>query len=200
MTGELERFCRRVLGDSPAAAEIGLAARRGGGDRITQLAMAARLCRDQPDSPAPAAPPAAEAGGELAGNVAAEMAAATARLPERQREALALREALRLSYEQIGQVMGLEAAAVAPLLARARLRLRIERRGAASAVPGECADAERALRILARRQDSEPLSGEDDEWLHAHLAECQNCEMAHAAMLEASACYRAWPDVAPAVA
>ena len=62
--------------------------------------------------------------GDLPENVAAEMAAATARLPERQREALALREALRLSHEQIGQVMGLEAAAVAPLLARARLRLR----------------------------------------------------------------------------
>lgn len=200
MSEELEAFCRRVLGDGPAAAEIALAARRGGGDRISQLAMAARLCRDQPEAGTVAELDPVDGVGDLSENVAAEMAAATARLPERQREALALREALRLSHEQIGQVMGLEGAAVAPLLARARLRLRLERRGPGSAVPGECKEAERALRILARRQDSEPLTAEDDDWMHAHLALCENCEMAHAAMLEASACYRAWPDTIPGAA
>ena len=46
-------------------------------------------------------------------------------LNERQREVLALRELLRLSYDQIAYVLAIEPAAVAPLLARARLRLRL---------------------------------------------------------------------------
>ncbi len=83
-------------------------------------------------------------------------------------------------------------AAAAPLLARARLRLRSERRDTAE--PGsDCAERDRSLRALACRQDSEPLSVEDDAWLREHLAGCVGCEMAHAAMLEASVCYRAWP-------
>jgi hypothetical protein len=86
--------------------------------------------------------------------------------------------------------MEIEQVAVGPLLARARLRLRSERRG--TEIAG-CEDRERALRVLASRQDSEPLSHEDDEWLLAHLADCKSCEMAHGAMLEASVCYRAWP-------
>ena len=106
---------------------------------------------------------------------------------------LALRELLRLSYEQIGRVMVIDAAAVAPLLARSRLRLRAERRGSAGEATAGCPDSDRALRIMACRQDSEPLSHEDNEWLLAHLARCAECEMAHAAMLEASVCYRAWP-------
>ncbi len=194
---EVLELCRRVLGDGELAEQAAAAANsEQTSDRIALLALAARACRERADAENGSATPAPsdEAAGGLARAVAHELAAATARLPERQREALALRELLRLSYEQISRVMGLDAAAVGPLLARARLRLRAERRGSSgdpNAAP--CAEHERALRILASRQDSEPLSHEDDEWLLAHLARCPTCEMAHAAMLEASVCYRAWP-------
>ena len=121
--------------------------------------------------------------------MAAEVELATSKLPERQREALALRESLRLSHDQIAGAMGVDVAAVALLLARARLRLREERRQAA-AVLAQCPDRDRSLRALARRQDSEPLTGDDDEWLLAHLGGCVECDQAHAAMIEASVCYR----------
>ena len=194
MSGELDAFCARVLGEGPAAGEVAMAARRAGGDRIDGLAMAARLCRDRPDGQLAGAPP--EPGGSLADNVSAEMAHANACLPERQREALALRELLGLSYADIAIVMAIEPASVAALLARARLRLRAARRGVEVVATDDCADADRALRVLARRQDSEPLPAEDEDWLLAHLAECRTCEMAHGAMLEASSCYRAWPPPA----
>ena len=165
-------------------------------DRIELLAAAARACRERGGMDNGAAPSevGAAAGEGLSEAVARELAAATARLPERQREALALRELLRLSYEQIGHVMEIDRAAVAPLLARSRLRLRAERRGSAGdADTGTCEEHDRSLRLLASRQDSEPISQDDDEWLLTHLGECAVCGMAHAAMLEASVCYRAWP-------
>jgi hypothetical protein len=114
-------------------------------------------------------------------------------LAPRQREALALRELLRLSYEQIAELMALEPPAVASLLARARLSLRDELRGPYTAV-GEapCTESERALRVLARRQDSEPLSEADDNWIFDHMGVCPACQRAHAMMLEASIRYRAW--------
>ena len=123
-----------------------------------------------------------------------ELAVATARLPERQREALALRELLALSYEQIAAVMGLDPAAVAPLLARARLRLRAELRGAAPEPRQRCARSTTGRCALAtprRTASRSPL--EDDDWLLDISAGCAECETAHAAMLEASVCYRAWP-------
>ena len=58
-------------------------------------------------------------------------------------------------------------------------------------------ERDRTLRLLASRQDSEPVSEADHEWLLAHLAGCPSCDMAHAAMLEASVCYRAWPREQP---
>jgi hypothetical protein len=76
--------------------------------------------------------------------------------------------------------------------------LRAERRGTDVGAGADCEERDRALRLLAARQDSEPMSGEDDEWLLAHLAACPSCETAHAAMLEAAVCYRAWPREQPA--
>jgi hypothetical protein len=194
---EVLELCRRVLGDGDLAEEAtAVAYSEPTSDRIAQLALAARACRERADAENRAAEPgpASEAPTGLADAVARELASATARLPERHREALALRELLRLSYEQTARVIGIDAAAVGPLLARARLRLRAERRGSLSEPStSSCAEHDRALRILACRQDSEPLSHEDDEWVLAHLAQCSECEMAHAAMLEASVCYRAWP-------
>lgn len=56
------------------------------------------------------------------------VALANARLPERHRTVLALRELEQMSYQQISEVMGMKANAVAQLLTRARLKLRDEMR------------------------------------------------------------------------
>jgi hypothetical protein len=193
---EVQQFCSRVLGEPAGAQGAAERARaEDGEDRIELLAAAARACRGHADpqhGPARAERTTSSAPAGLAASVAEELARATARLPERQREALALRELLRLSHTQIARVMGIEPAAVAPLLARARLALRAERRGTGVEQGAGCVERDRALRVLACRQDSEPLSADDDGWLLAHMAVCPACETAHAAMLEASVCYRAW--------
>lgn len=211
-----------MLGDGEAADATERAARAAApDDRVRALAAAAVACRTH-DGPASAAGPAADASdaanaaaaedsahaadaataeppATLAAAVAGELAAATARLPERQREALALRELLALPYAEIASVVGIEPVAVAPLLARARLRLRGELRESGPQPP-PCDERERALRAIALRQDGEPLADADEDWLLEHLGHCVGCARAHAAMLEASACYRAWrlEDDAPA--
>jgi hypothetical protein len=199
---ELLHFCARVLVDPALAAEASAQARASGAeDRLAALAAAGRACRERAPHP-PAAgnggpvrrPGSTDAAGslDLAAAVARELAAACAQLAERHRETLALRELLGLSYDEIAAVIRVEPAAVGPLLARARLRLRTALRGPIPASDHGCEVRDRALRALARRQDGEPVSDEDEDWLLAHLGACEPCERAHAAMLEASACYRAW--------
>jgi DNA-directed RNA polymerase specialized sigma24 family protein len=152
---EVQELCRRVLGPGASADEAAAQARTDPArDRLALLAAAAAACRERSEQhdgdPRIVEQPGAGTPG-LAEAVAHELALATARLPERQREALALRELLRLSHEQISNVMGIEPASVAPLLARARLRLRSERRGTEPeparptglAEPGVGADAAR---------------------------------------------------------
>jgi hypothetical protein len=194
---EVREFCRRVLGpgQSAAAAVVEVRAVEHAG-RIELLSAAAEACRSRDGSPAA---PGVDGGPpeDLAAAVAQELAQATAALPERHREALVLRELLRLSHQQIAKVLGVEAAAVAPLLARARLGLRAERRGPIPETGPACPERDRSLRILTRRQDSEPIEVEDDDWLPEHLGSCEACRRAHAAMLEASVCYRAWPVLEP---
>jgi DNA-directed RNA polymerase specialized sigma24 family protein len=200
---EVLELCRRVLGAGQLADEAAMQAWvQDDDERIARLTAAARACRQLADEqlePAElrSAPEAAVSGPGTRGRplgeaVARELAAASARLPERQREALALRELLRLSYTEISRVMELDHAAVGPLLARARLRLRSERRGSDAESHGTCSERERSLRILAYRQDAEPISHEDEDWLLKHLGECGDCQMSHSAMLEASVTYRAW--------
>jgi RNA polymerase sigma factor (sigma-70 family) len=202
---ELQGFCVRMLGPGEAAD----AAQRTGrdaaqGDRVRALAAAAVACREQlpdgagePQGDTDSAPAASEPA-SLAEAVAREVAHATAELPERQREALALRELIRLPYDEIGAVVGLDPSAVGPLLARARLRLRVALRGEGVPMP-PCDERERALRTIARRQDGQPVSEADEDWLIEHLGHCVGCARAHSTMLEASACYRAWRfDEAPA--
>ena len=192
---ELHGFCVRMLGHGAAAQAAEQAARAAGhGDRVDALAAAAAACRARNEAhglDAPGGPDPAGAPELLAQAVARELALATAKLPERQREALVLRERLRLPYEQIAGVIGVENVAVAPLLARARLRLRAELRGDGEPRP-ECPERDRALRTIALRQDSEGVAAVDDDWLVEHLGHCAGCAQAHAAMLEASVCYRAW--------
>lgn len=192
---EVHEFCQRVLGAGAAATAAAREANRAASaDRVERLAAAGRACRAGGGDPGPEPAAQSEAGElGLSAAVALELARANAGLPERQREALVLRELLRLSYEEISRVMEVEATAVAALLARARLALREQRRGAILPAGPECGERDRALRVLARRQDSEPLSGEDDAWALDHLGACAQCSAAHGAMLEASACYRAWP-------
>jgi DNA-directed RNA polymerase specialized sigma24 family protein len=202
---ELYEFCTRMLGDAEAGADVAQAARESGGDDLVgQLGIAVRACRQELgsravlDGAAPATDGAAPAtDGGLAAAVARELAAASARLPQRQREALALREQVRLSHAQIGAVLGIDPAAVAPLLARSRLRLRAELRGAP--IEGhDCSERERTLRTTTLRQDGEPVPAADDDWFIDHLGHCASCRRAHAAMLEGSVCYRGWHLPAPA--
>jgi hypothetical protein len=201
---EVLEFCRRVLLDPTLAAEVadGVAAGQHP-DRLTRLAAAGRACRER----AHAIPPYVADGlvqtngaaPDLGAAVARELTAASAQLAERHRETLALRELLGLSYGEIATVIGVEAAAVPPLLARARLRLRTALRGPMTATEAPCDSRDRALRALARRQDGQPMSPEDEDWLLDHMGTCPACERDHAAMLESSACYQGWRDVrAPA--
>ena len=106
-----------------------------------------------------------------------------------------LRELLRLSYEQIAQVMDVEPAAVAPLLARARLRLRVRAaRQRATRAPRRARIGERALRAARPPAGLRaPLTARTTSGCSRTSASCAACEVAHAAMLEASVCYRAWP-------
>ena len=189
MTDELQRFCFRILGDGPparAAAETASAA--GGEDRLAGLRAAVAECRRQTGATAPASEDAPDG---LAAAVARELAAAVAGLTPEQREALALRDLLGLSYGQIAAVTGDLPEDVGPLLAAARVGLRAQLRGGAGDLP-DCPEHDRALRTIAARQDAEPAPAADDDWLIDHLGICAGCARDHAAMLEAAACYRAW--------
>jgi Sigma-70, region 4 len=197
-----------MLGEGPAARAAEEAARAGGdADRTAMLratVAAVRQGSEPASEPAPNAPAATGPGDDdrptdpaaLAEAIARELAAAASGLPMAEREALALRELLRLSHDEIAGATGVAPDAVAMVLAQARLDLRAQLRGAGAPQP-ECDERERALRTIARRQDGEEVSGADDDWLIEHLGHCRGCRQAHAAMLEASACYRAWasPDV-----
>ena len=191
---EVQDFCHRVLGEGALAQDAAATALAGEPERVTALGRAARACRERAAAARTLPPPVPPDDGGLVEAVAFELATATRALPDRQREVIALRETLRLSYTQIGLAMGVDVTAVAALLARARLGLRTELRGSAAsaAVGSSCAERERSLRVLARRQDSEALEADEDDWILDHLGRCAECARAHAAMLEASVRYRAW--------
>jgi sigma-70-like protein len=186
---ELHGFCVRMLGPGEGADAARAAGRDAGDDRVQALAAAAAVCREHESVGEPSE--ATDEPGSLAEAVAREVAQATAQLPERQREALALRDLLGLPYDEVGAVVGIDASAVGPLLARARLRLRVALRGDGVPMP-PCDERERALRTIARRQDGEEVAEADEDWLIEHLGHCVGCARAHSTMLEASACYRAW--------
>src|SRR3954452_4190630 len=92
----------------------------------------------------------------------ADVQDANARLPERQREVLVLREVEELSYDEIAEIMDMNRNSVAQLISRARIKLRDELRGTAlasvSASSSECA---KALPLIAMRQDSQLKKAED---------------------------------------
>lgn len=125
-----------------------------------------------------------------------EIREANGRLPERQREALALRELEGLSYDEIAAIMGMNRNSVAQLISRARLNLRAELRGTAlESVATSSADCERALPLIASRDDGQLEDGAEATWLGAHLAACGACQVRVEAMHEAGASYRAWAPI-----
>ena len=158
------------------------------------MIAARRRVEPMADAPEPAklGPGALEEDPERAALLAAtreQVEAANAALPARQREVLALREVECLSYDQIAAIMELKSNAVAQLLSRARIRLRDALRGSALAsIEAASPDCDRALPLIAPRQDGE-RSAELD-WLKSHLSACVTCRTREAAMQEAGASYR----------
>lgn len=125
---------------------------------------------------------------------------AHARLPERQREVLALRELEGLSYEEIAEVMELKPNAVAQLISRARIKLaELVRGDALESVASVSPDCDRALPLLARGQDRQTLAGEESNWLLAHLRDCAVCRVRESAMQEAGVSYRSLAPIVPLV-
>jgi hypothetical protein len=208
---EVYEYCVRMLGAGALAIHASHEAFvTGGTDRIDRLTGAVQACRSRAEEAsasgaAGAADAAGAAGagigdgsGTLADSVAREVADANAQLSPDQQEALALRDLVGLSHEQIVLVLQISPYAAGMLVARARLALRARRRGVDEEPDDSCPDRERALTRIGRRQDREPIATEDEDWLLAHLGSCESCSRVHAAMLEASVCYRAWRTPDPA--
>jgi RNA polymerase sigma factor (sigma-70 family) len=128
-----------------------------------------------------------------------EIREANGRLPERQREALALRELESMSYDEIAEIMDMNRNSVAQLISRARVNLRDElRQTALASVAASSEDCERALPLIASAQDGELELGTQQDWLAEHLRACERCAVSVQAMEEAGASYRAWAPVAAA--
>ncbi len=127
-----------------------------------------------------------------------EVRDASLRLPERQREALALRGLGQLSYEEIAATMEINDHSVAQLISRARINLYDELRGTALAsVAPPTPECERALPLIAAREDGQlEASSVDAAWLDGHLADCDRCRLAVEQMKEACASYDSWAPIA----
>ena len=125
----------------------------------------------------------------LLGATREQVEVAVAALPARQREVLALREVECLSYDEIAEIMEIRENAVAQLISRARIKLREVLRGSALAsIEAASPDCDRALPLIAMRQDGQHSSELD--WLRSHLAACATCRTREAAMQEAGVSYR----------
>ncbi len=92
-----------------------------------------------------------------------EVRAANATLPERQREALALRELEGLSYDEIAEIMGMNRNSVAQLISRARINLRDALRGTALASIAATHARLRARAAAAGRPRGRPARRRDDD-------------------------------------
>jgi DNA-directed RNA polymerase specialized sigma24 family protein len=192
----LYRFCHRLTGSEIAAAALveatfaralaNLPARGVPIDVAAHLYATARVLAYQ--SHTNGGPPRADAGG---GEHAREVRAANRRLAPRQRMVLALRDLEGRSDEEIARTLGTGVPAVAALVARARLRLRVELRlpaafgSCAAALPGLSAYADGTLPFAERPQ------------LESHVAGCAHCRAALFALEEAAQRYRALPVPLP---
>ena len=158
------------------------------GSRRARERPTATIERDAGPDPTLAADPALSA---LASAQGADVRAANARLPERHRLVLALRELEGMSYAEIGRVLDITTGAVAQLLARARLALRRELRL-------EQVDAERMdpacrarLGYIGMLMDGE-LPADRAHALSQHVSLCPTCRVSRAAFEDAQVRYRAW--------
>ena len=117
--------------------------------------------------------------------------AANARLPERHRLALALRELEGMGYEDIGSVLDITPGAVAQLLVRARNALRRELR--LGQVDAEAMDPGCRARLgeIGALIDGE-LDVNRSHVLTQHLALCPACREARESFEQARVSYRAW--------
>jgi RNA polymerase sigma-70 factor (ECF subfamily) len=137
-------------------------------------------------------------GGKLLLESQQEVRDANRRLPEHQREALALHGLEELSYDEIAAIMEINRNSVAQLISRARINLRDELHGTALAtVAAPSPECERALPLIAAREDGQLEAGSDDDaWLDAHLAGCERCGLGVEAVQAADASYRTWAPIA----
>src|SRR5829696_8814747 len=134
----------------------------------------------------------------LLDTVQAEVQDANARLPERQREVLAMRELQEMSYDEIAEIMDMNRNSVAQLISLARIKLRDELRGTALAsIATSSPDCERALPLISMRQDGQLKKAADREWLETHVATCSTCKASIEAIEEAGVSYRAWLPIIP---
>ena len=121
---------------------------------------------------------------------------ANGKLAPRHREVLALREVAGLSYEEIGQIMGISENAAAQLIWRARAKLKEAlTAGAVASVVAATEDCEFAQLLLNRLEDGEEITDEEQEWLDEHLDECGSCRAARGLIVEMGASYRMWAPV-----
>jgi RNA polymerase sigma-70 factor (ECF subfamily) len=122
------------------------------------------------------------------------------RQPERQREALVLRELGELPYGEIAAIMSVHPDAVAQLIFRARINLSDELHGTMlGSTAASSSVCERALPLIAARDDDQLDSDSADAaWLDSHLAGCERCGFAVEAMRKARDSYRAWAPSAAA--
>jgi hypothetical protein len=120
------------------------------------------------------------------------------RLPERQREVLALCELEEPSYAEIAVVMDMNRDSVGKLISRARINLSDELQGTVLAsVAAPSPECDRALPLIAARQDGQLDAGSGSAaWLDAHLAECGRCRLAVKTTEEATGSYRTWAPIA----
>jgi RNA polymerase sigma factor (sigma-70 family) len=129
-----------------------------------------------------------------------QIRAANEGLPPRQREVLALRELEELSYDDVAEIMGMNRNSVAQLISRARINLRDNlRQTALGSVAAASPLCERALPLLALRQDDALEDDETSGWLAEHLTGCGTCRVRVEAMEEAGVAYRLWLPLVPAL-
>lgn len=127
----------------------------------------------------------------LVGAQGDDVRAASARLPERHRLALALRELEGMGYDDIGRVLDITPGAVAQLLARARMGLRRELRLEQVYVQAMEPGCRGRLGDIAALIDGE-LDPDRAHVLTQHLELCPACRQARAAFEDAGRRYRAW--------
>lgn len=120
---------------------------------------------------------------------------ANARLPEKQRTVLALREVAELSYDDIASTMEMNSNAVAQLISRARLNFFKQLRDASVVLPPLDETGRRAIELAAARQDGR-IADDELSWLEQHLLENEASRVNVEAMHESTKLYRAIGPVA----